>query len=65
MTAQLTALVRNIVGSKGERRFSAADFMPRFGPRPPQTPNKMLQLARLFNEALGGKDRTKQQEAHG
>ena len=55
----IASTVANVNRGRGVRPFKPGDFMPRFEPRPPQTPQQMRAIfaaaARAWLAANGGK----------
>jgi hypothetical protein len=57
--AQLTAVVANFGLAPGKKPFTMEDFMPKFRNAVAATAKSMLETARLWTAALGGKDTSK------
>lgn len=45
-----------VAASAGATNVQLSDFLLSFEPRPPQTPQDMLMVVEMWNEALGGRD---------
>lgn len=54
-TALLCAVIANCAPrEKGAKAFTPEDFMPRSAPKRPQTPDEMLEIAKIYCLANGG-----------
>ena len=50
------SIVANVNRGKGQKAYTAADFMPEFGTTEPQSVDEMIQFAAMYTAALGGED---------
>jgi len=55
--AVVAATIANIHRKKGKKPFKLSDFTLKFDGPTEQTPEQMLRLVEVINEALGGKDK--------
>jgi len=51
----IASVVANTMGrKKGQRAFKPKEFMPRFKPAKPKTPDQMFEKIKLLNQLMGG-----------
>lgn len=55
VTAQLTAVVANMMRGSGRPPYKTKDFMPEFGRKAAQPVKMMKEMAKMMTVALGGK----------
>ena len=61
-SAIVAATVANVNRQKGQKAYSASDFMPEFGPKQEQTVEEMIQIAAMYTAVLGGQDLRNKEE---
>ncbi len=60
-----SSVVANVMRGKGDKTYQPSDFMPKFEEKKPQSTDEMLQIAKIYTIALGGKDLRNKQDGDG